>query len=333
MKRICFLLIMFLITGCAAVPREPPVKYVTSPSFNPNKHCKLAVLVESNKELPSRMIEDEFMKLLIAKGYTISSRSDVESIMKELKFQHSGLTDDNASEVGRMLNIPAVLIVSLTNCYRRRDFIRLTLGTRMIDVEKGDVIWLGSCEDSGYSFGITGMISNAIAKKMPTIRSVYNVEPGRYIQCISSPSFNPNKIDKVAVLVKSRRQMPTRAVEDEFIRLLIEKGYTVSSRSDIEIIMKELKFQHSGLTDDNASEVGRMLNVPAVLIVDMTYYNKQRGEKGYYSVSITLDARFIDVEKNEILWIGTKYDFESYEKGTLAGELAEELARNIPPRL
>ena len=356
-KVLFFLVIIFFITSCATAPYELPVKHVAAPSFNPNKHYKLAILIEPNTKLPSRLIEDEFMKLLISKGYTISSRSDVMSIMRELKFQHKGLTDGDASKIGKMLNVPAVLIVSLTNYHKESGWINISVGARMIDVEKAEILWLGSCKDGNSRYAFRYMmdrISNSIARKIPTIKDVYNLGPGKVLNSIRSPSFDPKKIDKIAVLVnpyvssrysrrmglkgelrglRSQKSTPQmRAVEDEFFRVLIEKGYKIPSRSDVKAIMEELKFQHKGLTDDDASEIGKMLNVPAVLIIQTTHHSRYRGKKGFYKIYTKLGGRLIDIEKNEILWVGTAYGYNSYDRGELIVELSEKLAHKIPKR-
>lgn len=322
---------MILITGCVFLQKESAVKYYKSPAFNPKRHNDLAILMDPNQNFNTRPIEDVFIKWMINKGYTISSRSDMEQIMKEMKFQHSNLTDDNATEVGKMLNVSAVLIVSLSNFYQEGDYRRMNLGVRMINVEKGNIIWSGSNQDSGTSILLGTKISEKIAREIPTIKNVHDIEPNNSIKSISSPLFNQKKIDKIALLVNQKRDMPTRAVEDEFLRLLMKKGYTIPSRSDVEIIMKELEFQYSGLTDDNAVSVGRMLNVPAVLIVDINLYRRERREKGYRIYSM-LDARLIDVKKNEILWLGTEFGSKYNDEGTLIVDLSEKLANQFPNR-
>ena len=85
---------------------------------------KLAVVVVGNNRLPraapqsdqQRLVEDEFLQVLIEKGYSLVSRSDMASVMKEQTFQRSGVTEDNAAALGKLLNVPAVLVVRITRC-------------------------------------------------------------------------------------------------------------------------------------------------------------------------------------------------------------------------
>lgn len=74
-------------------------------SFDPAKATKLAVIVEGNSRPrmtqtqtdQQRLVEDQFIEILIQKGYSLVSRSDIQSVMKEQQFQRSGLTEDNAA--------------------------------------------------------------------------------------------------------------------------------------------------------------------------------------------------------------------------------------------
>jgi len=153
------------------------------------------------------------------------------------------------------------------------------------------------------------------------------VEPPR---TVSDPSFNPQEIPKIAVLVLPARPLPTRMIEDEFITVLIRKGYKVPSRSDLEELMKESKFQRSGLTDSDAARLGKILNVPAVLIVSLTEFDIKTG-RDYSYVNATLSARLIGVEKTEILWIGTISDWHSTRNSNyLLTNMARNIARSIP---
>lgn len=134
-----------------------------------------------------------------------------------------------------------------------------------------------------------------------------------------------------------------RLIEDEFISVLLSKGYSIASRSDTESIRDEMKFQRSGLTDKDAAEVGKMLNVPAVLIVSVTQfegksksYRFSRQTYRYYVTRAAMGARLISVEKGEVLWIGSHNDeYRSEDRGgtdALSG-LARTIATGFPDRL
>jgi hypothetical protein len=157
--------IALLCGGCAGLyPPPPQPRSQLAPGFDPQQLNKLALLVEDSTKQYSRnpgvfrQIEDEFIYQLLAKGYSLAARSDVASVMKELKFQQSGVTEEDAAKLGRMLNVPAVLIVTITDCSltsqetgliinNRRQVSHTAQGKiscRLISVEKAEILWLGS---------------------------------------------------------------------------------------------------------------------------------------------------------------------------------------------
>ena len=103
---------------------------------------------------------------------------------------------------------------------------------------------------------------------------------GRSVQTSSKPGFDPQRLDKIAILVEKGREIPDRMIEDEFISALLRKNYTVAARSDTQAILKEMQFQKSGVTDDDAVKLGKVLNVQAVLIVSVTSLkvNKEKND-------------------------------------------------------
>ena len=162
----------------------------------------------------------------------------------------------------------------------------------------------------------------------------------------TSPSFDPIKFNKVAILVEDntrrfRRSGYLRQVEDEFVQAVIRKGYTVATRSDIEQIKKELKFQDSGWTDEDIMEVGRMLNVPAILIVSIndSSDDSRRNSQGtrIYYASASIGSRLLNVEKAEILWLasytGTVRISKSNQRGMALAPVARVVAEAFPNRI
>jgi WD40 repeat protein len=84
----------------------------------------------------------------------------------------------------------------------------------------------------------------------------------------------------------------TRLVET---LLSAAKGVTLADRSDLDRVAKELKLQHTGVTDTStAARIGRMLNVQLLLMGTMTRF----GEKVIFSLKL------VEVETAHI--IGSK---------------------------
>ncbi len=148
-----------------------------------------------------------------------------------------------------------------------------------------------------------------------------------------SPNFMSQSIKKIVVLVQAGNNVPQRRIEDEFISSLLQKNYQVVSRSDLERLMEEMSFQHSHITDNDAVRIGKMLNVPAVLIVAVTDSQTKRRET-YTIIQATLGARLIGVETGEILWIGThkKSELDHHTYNSILAMAAKELSQSFPSR-
>jgi hypothetical protein len=85
-------------------------------------------------------IADFFAMELLKRGYTPVERAQVQSILKEQDFQASDITSvENAAEAGRILNVPTALIVNIPEY--DEDF---SMTAKLVDVEDGGILWLGS---------------------------------------------------------------------------------------------------------------------------------------------------------------------------------------------
>lgn len=108
-----------------------------------------------------------------------------------------------------------------------------------------------------------------------------------------------------------------RAVEDEFMRQVMEKGFVLAARSDIERVLREQRLQTSGITEEAIARAGRALNVPAIMIVTVNNVSTARRNPPslynpslvYYRSMANVSARLVDTERAEVLWIS------SYEGG------------------
>ena len=155
-----------------------------------------------------------------------------------------------------------------------------------------------------------------------SIDPVGAVKPAR---TSSTSHFNPSLIRRVAILVEESHLAPSRLVEDEFVSELLKKGYTVPSRSDLKQLMQELRFQHSDITDASAAKIGKMLNAHAVLVIHMISHDIGSGEH-ISMLKVTISARLLNVEKGEILWIGSSSGKGREDR---AGDIFIEVAREI----
>lgn len=148
-----------LLMGCTAYPggaRQP--SGVISESFANSPPSKIAIFVEkyTGARYSPRDVEDTMTIGLMRKGYTVASRSDVETITKEQGFQNSGMTDSDAARMGKMLNVPAAMIVTVKNLkvnrYRNASKVDGSMGARLISVSGGEVLWINTVNYRPYYY-------------------------------------------------------------------------------------------------------------------------------------------------------------------------------------
>jgi len=171
-----------------------------------------------------------------------------------------------------------------------------------------------------------------------------------------SRSFQPQTIEKIAVVVVNELGVPKRnvkvvdscaaRVEDVFIRDLISKGYRVATRSDKQFVLAEIDFQQSGATEVGAAELGRMLNVSAVVLVRINenknwsemvrvkYSDGTSKNERVYKARTTIAARLVSVEQAEVLWVSSRTEMGNVEgpDGNMAREAASRVAAAFPYR-
>jgi len=142
----------------------------TSPyrSGNNGQQSEASVRLSDQDSL-ALVIEDVFIRFLIGKGYSYASRKEVREIVNEQSFQHSGLTDSDAVRMGKLLNVPAVLMITVSNLGEVNTFdgnlltlpfqlagallmpsrgasclMRCSITARLIATQTGEVLWLAS---------------------------------------------------------------------------------------------------------------------------------------------------------------------------------------------
>lgn len=156
---VSFLCSAIVLCGCSSVSKFVPEAHI-SPSFQKGSYGKLVILVVDNSRYVQdrgmlRQIEDEFMKVAMGKGYDVVTRSDKEKLLEEIHFENSIYASEiKPAELGRMFNVPGVLIVSVNNVSTREytPLLRMegqryyatqaTLSTRFVATESAQVLFL-----------------------------------------------------------------------------------------------------------------------------------------------------------------------------------------------
>lgn len=340
-------------------------------SFQPDELSKLAVIAytedrrgESQSD-QQRLVEDIFVQTLLARGHQVVARSDLKSVLSEQELENSGLTDSNAVALGKLLNVPAVLVVRITEyaldsqsdarTRMRTQTARATVGARLINVKTGGIWWQGThglsddIQMKGELVQVLAQVAERLARAFP--------------EKSSKPSgFDPETIDKLAVVMVGdpRRRVSTysrssartgtqradeqRLVEDKLGIALSNKGYTLVSRSDLEALMREKSLQESGLTEEDVSQLGKLLNVSAVMIVRITeceadqFQKKTTKKRGTRSTSSTINvnmataalgARLISVATGEVLWCRTAIDSQEIEGKLETSQVLAKVVKKI----
>jgi hypothetical protein len=129
--------------------------------------------------------------------------------------------------------------------------------------------------------------------------------------------YNFSNLDKIAIVEVTGRvygETVKNQISNLFTMALMKKGYTFIERKDVKAILKEQEFQASDLTTDiGAAKAGQILNVPAVMMIDIP---KFKGEK------MEMSAKLIDVENGTILWMGTGSGSTGKGLATIGGAIA-----------
>jgi hypothetical protein len=116
----------------------------------------------------------------------------------------------------------------------------------------------------------------------------------------TASGYNFANLDRVAIVEVTGRVYGEGAknqISNMFLMELMKKGYTVVERSQVKAILKEQEFQASDLADpQGAAKAGRILNVPAVLMIDIPKYGNEK---------VSMTAKLVDVQTAAVLWLGT----------------------------
>ena len=147
---LCVLAMIFVGVGCRATCES---YFQTGYDFN--KLSKVAVFDVTGpalSEAAKNQIADFFAMELLKKGFAPVELAQVQSLLKEQKFQTSGqTTSEDAAKAGRILNVPSVLLINIP-VYNEN----ISMTAKIVNVEDGSILWVGS------GTGSTGKILSTI---------------------------------------------------------------------------------------------------------------------------------------------------------------------------
>jgi len=136
---LCVLLSCLVVSGCATGTGESFVRA----GYDFSRVDKVAVIEVSGTvrgDAAKNQIGDFFGMELLKKGYTPVERAQVQALLKEQAFQATEVTSaEGAARAGRILNVPAVLLVNIPT-YKEE----MNMTAKMLDVEDGSILWMGN---------------------------------------------------------------------------------------------------------------------------------------------------------------------------------------------
>ena len=116
----------------------------------------------------------------------------------------------------------------------------------------------------------------------------------------SRAGYNFSNIDKIAIVAVEgaiESESAKNQIADLFATEFLKKGFAPLERTQVKAKLEEQQLQSSELTTElGAAETGKILNVPAVLIINIPHFGEE----------ISMTAKLIDIEDEcSILWIGS----------------------------
>jgi len=118
-------------------------------------------------------------------------------------------------------------------------------------------------------------------------------------QSFSRVGYNFSTIDKVAIVAVEgtlRSELAKNQIADLFAMELLKKGYAPKERASVAALLRKEGYQASDLISEaGAAEAGKILNVPAVLIINVPHFGDE----------IFISAKMVDIEDGSILWLGS----------------------------
>ena len=118
-------------------------------------------------------------------------------------------------------------------------------------------------------------------------------------ESFSRVGYNFSMIDKVAIVAVEgavKSESAKNQIADLFAMEFLKKGFAPVDRTKVKALLEEKQLQASELTTEGgAAEVGKILNVPAILIINIPHFGDE----------IYITAKMVDIEDGTILWLGS----------------------------
>jgi hypothetical protein len=106
-------------------------------------------------------------------------------------------------------------------------------------------------------------------------------------------------LDKIAIVAVEgavKSETAKNQIADLFAMEFLKKGFAPVERTQVKALLEDQQIQAPDLiTGADAAQVGKILNVPAVLIINIPHFGNE----------ISITAKMVDIEDGTILWLGS----------------------------
>lgn len=209
---VCMLLAVVVAGGCASQKGESYSKV----GFDFGSLDKVAILEVSGAvrgDAAKNQIGDFFSMELIQRGYSVIERAEVQSLLKEQEFQASDITSDaGAARAGEILNVSAVMLVNIPT-YKEE----MNMTAKVINVEDGEILWIGSASGSTgktlstFLGAAAGAAIGAVAAGGDTRDRVAGGVIGGVLGGVAGNALSPQQAEQVQKLIKKLcKDMPNK---------------------------------------------------------------------------------------------------------------------------
>lgn len=252
-----FVFFFLAFVSCSAARGAAPngVETSSDPSFDPQLFPKLAIIVvEEGAERTSvtvkrteterttsilfsdqtrleRTVDDEFTSALMNKQYTLSTRSDLLSILKEQAIQDLDLTENNSVSIGKVLKVQAVMLVRVTTTSKSS----VSLGARLIGVDGARILWTGRYTQL-VPVTDTSRRVQAIAMAAKRIASAFPKRELRNMNSFATPAR-----ERLPVIASDLPSTITNSIGMKFVLIPSGEFNMGSTEADVADFLEEAK--------------------------------------------------------------------------------------------
>lgn len=168
---------IFIMSGCGGSKRA---LIWTSYELDRYQAKTYAVLPFEDRNSPkyknkyvdaAEIVRDAFETAFLETGHRTVERNKLRMVTSELELSMSGLTEEQGMEIGKMLNVDAVVFGIVTSYYRGSffgDYTTVGFSVRAVHVESGVIIWKGShTKKAKWNYDLDpGIYANEVAREI-----------------------------------------------------------------------------------------------------------------------------------------------------------------------